>query len=32
MKIHPTEFEGQTIRRIYEEGTDTCWFSVIEVV
>jgi hypothetical protein len=32
MKILPTEFEGQTIRRSYDEATDTWWFSVIDVV
>lgn len=32
MKILPTEFEGQTIRRVYDESTDTWWFSVIDVV
>lgn len=32
MKILPTEFDGQPIRRIYDEVTDTWWFSVIDVV
>ena len=32
MKIFPTEFEGQSIRRIYDEVTDIWWFSVIDVV
>lgn len=31
MKILPTQFEGQNIRRIYDEATETWWFSVIEV-
>lgn len=31
MKILPTQFEGQNIRRIYDEATETLWFSVIEV-
>ena len=32
MKIFPTEFDGQTIRRVYDEVTETWWFSVIDVV
>jgi hypothetical protein len=32
MKIFPTEFAGQTIRRVYDEDTETWWFSVIDVV
>lgn len=32
MKILPTEFDGQAIRRVYDEETDTWWFSVIDVV
>ena len=32
MKILPTEFDGQTIRREYDQETDTWWFSVIDVV
>jgi DNA-damage-inducible protein D len=32
MKIFPTEFEGQSIRRVYDEKTDCWWFSVIDVV
>lgn len=32
MKILPTEFEGQSIRRVYDESTETWWFSVIDVV
>lgn len=32
MKILPTEFDGQSIRRVYDEATDTWWFSVIDVV
>src|SRR5450759_5243684 len=32
MKILPTEFDGQTIRRIYDEETEIWWFSVIDVV
>ena len=32
MKIFPTQFDGQTIRRVYDEVTETWWFSVIDVV
>ncbi len=32
MKILPTEFDGQSIRRVYVEDTETWWFSVIDVV
>ena len=32
MKILPTEFDGQSIRRVYDEGTETWWFSVVDVV
>jgi DNA-damage-inducible protein D len=32
MKILPTEFDGKSIRRIYDEDTETWWFSVIDVV
>ena len=32
MKIFPTNFDGQSIRRVYDEGTETWWFSVIDVV
>ena len=32
MKILPTQFDGQPIRRLYDEATDTWWFSVIDVV
>ena len=32
MKILPTEFEGQSIRRVYDEASDTWWFSVMDVV
>ena len=32
MKILPAEFEGQAIRRSYDEATETWWFSVIDVV
>lgn len=32
MKISPTEFDGQTIHRVYDEATEIWWFSVIDVV
>ena len=32
MKILPTDFEGQSIRRVYDEDLEVWWFSVIDVV
>ncbi|MDI1260504.1 Bro-N domain-containing protein [Aquabacterium sp.] len=32
MKILPTEFDGQSIRRVYDEAADLWWFSVVDVV
>ena len=32
MKILPTQFDGHAIRRLYDEATDTWWFSVVDVV
>lgn len=32
MKTLPAEFDGQSIRRVYNESTETWWFSVIDVV
>jgi DNA-damage-inducible protein D len=32
MKILPTQFEGQDIRRVYDDATGTWWFSVVDVV
>ena len=32
MKILPAEFDGQSIRRVFDETTETWWFSVIDVV
>ncbi len=32
MTILPTQFDGQSIRRVYDEDTETWWFSVIDVV
>ena len=32
MAILPSDFDGQAIRRVYDETTDTWWFSVIDIV
>lgn len=32
MKILPTDFDGQSIRRVYDDATETWWFSVVDVV
>ena len=32
MKILPTDFDGQSIRRVFDEETETWWFSVVDVV
>lgn len=32
MTILPTDFDDQSIRRVYDEDTETWWFSVIDVV
>lgn len=32
MKTLPAEFEGQSIRRVYDEATEIWWFSVVDVV
>ena len=32
MKILPAQFDGQSIRRVYDEAADIWWFSVIDVV
>ena len=32
MKILPTDFDGQSIRRVYDEDTEAWWFSVVDVV
>lgn len=32
MKILPTEFDGRAIRRVYDEQSETWFFSVIDVV
>ncbi|TAJ78771.1 MAG: hypothetical protein EPO42_07375 [Gallionellaceae bacterium] len=32
MKIQPTFFEEREIRRVYDEATETWWFSVVDIV
>ena len=32
MKILPADFNGQSIRRVFDEATETWWFSVVDVV
>jgi DNA-damage-inducible protein D len=32
MKILSAQFDGHDIRRVYDESTDTWWFSVVDVV
>ena len=32
MPIQPTKFDGNNIRRVYDEETEIWWFSVIDVV
>ena len=32
MKILPAQFDGQAIRRLYDEATQTWWFAVMDVV
>ncbi len=32
MKILPAQFDGQEIRRVYDEATEIWWFSVVDVV
>lgn len=32
MKILPVQFDGQAIRRVYDEGAEIWWFSVVDVV
>jgi DNA-damage-inducible protein D len=32
MKILPAEFDGQSIRRVYDETAEVWWFSVVDVV
>ena len=32
MKILPSELDGHAIRRVYDEETETWWFSVVDIV
>ena len=32
MKIQPALFEAHAIRRVYDEETETWWFSVVDIV
>ncbi|BDT70074.1 hypothetical protein os1_42660 [Comamonadaceae bacterium OS-1] len=32
MAILPSDFDGQAIRRVYDEATEVWWFSVIDIV
>ena len=32
MKNQPAIFEEHQIRRVYDEATETCWFSVVDIV
>lgn len=32
MNVLPAEFDGQQIRRVYDEATESWWFSVVDVV
>lgn len=32
MSIQPALFEGHEIRRIYDEATETWWFSVVDII
>ena len=32
MKILPTEFDRQSVRRVFDEETEIWWFSVVDVV
>lgn len=32
MRILPADFEGQSIRRVYDEATEQWWFSVVDVI
>ena len=32
MQPQPAIFEEHEIRRVYDEATETCWFSVIDIV
>ena len=32
LKTLPTEFDDQPVRRVFDEDTETWWFSVVDVV
>lgn len=32
MKAQPAIFEEHEIRRVYDEATETWWFSVVDIV
>jgi len=32
MKTLPAQFDGHAIRRVYDEDTETWWFSVVDIV
>lgn len=32
LKVLPTSFDGQSIRRVFDDASETWWFSVIDVV
>ena len=32
MKVLPDSFDGQSIRRVFDDANETWWFSVIDVV
>jgi DNA-damage-inducible protein D len=32
MKILPADFDGQSIRRLYDQASDVWWFSIVDVV
>ena len=32
MKAQPAFFEEHQIRRVYDEATETWWFSVVDIV
>ncbi len=32
MKTLPTQFDGQAIRRVYDEDTEVWWFSVVDII
>ena len=32
MQHLPAQLENQAIRRVFDEPTETCWFSVVDIV